>query len=243
MGDRGHILRALSATLVAWQAAGCIDFVEPELPDRGAPAVAQLTVVVSDSGALFLTGEVAPGIAASGLRRALLDDGVRAGGLVLPPTDTTLGGGRRYNVRRNVDPALVASVIEIQAPRVSSTAAAPTVRWPGLRRVDANTVARVAAGELRLHVASTGTAAGTAPEIRQWFLTLFGDRGTFRLGADGPPPDTLVIPARWVPEGPFVRVRLIYQQSGRVSGDAQYVGLMVLDVRLHWTVRRVGGTP
>ena len=77
------------------------------------------------------------------------------------------------------------------------------------------------------------------PEIRWWFLTLWDTAGAFRLGGDGAPPDTIVVPARWVPAGDSVTALLIYQQSGRIESLAeQYVGLFALDARASWVVRR-----
>ena len=237
MGDRGHLLRALSAALPAIACAGCLDFVEPELPERGAPAVAQISVVLTDSAQLTVTGTLAPGFDDDGLRRDVLDARISAAGEPFEPVDTLADGSFRYATSRQVEPGAMETSIEIRAPRVASTGPGAIVNWPGLRRLDADTVARAPDGSLRLHVDTvpSGPLAEPRPGTRQWFLTLAGEEGTFRLSADGPPPEELEIPARWVPDGP-VSVRLIYQQSARVQLEPDYVSVITLDLRVHWTI-------
>jgi hypothetical protein len=107
----------------------------------------------------------------------------------------------------------------------------------------------VPGGDLALVLESDLGTPEPAPGIRQWFLTIAGDSTTFRLGGDGLPPDTILVPARWIPPGDSLAVRLIFSQSASVTpppGD--YVGIFALDTRLFWTVRmdtatRVGTSP
>jgi len=243
VGDRVHLLRALSAAL-GLSAAACLDFVEPDLPERGAPAVAQINVVVTDSGKLSVQAEVAPGIDASGFRRTLVDEDVRAAGHSIAPHDTTDAGGRRYAATLSVGRELVASAIEIMAPSITHTSVIPSVRWAGLERLDPDTIALEPDGSLRLHVAERADPTVGAPATRQWFLTLFGDDNNVRIGSNGVPPDTLVVPAHWIPNAEeTVVVRLIYQQSAQVNADTPYIGLITLDLRLHWTVTMQGHDP
>ena len=237
MGDRVHILRALIGVL-GLVTAGCLDFVEPDLPERGAPAVAQISVIVSDSGTLALQAEVAPGIDASGFRRTLINDEVQAAGYSIAPRDTTAGGGRRYASTVSVARDRVANTIEIVAPSITHTSVAPAVRWVGLQRLDPDTVTLGPDGSLRLHVIERpDPTVGAPPDTRQWFLTLIGDNNNFRLGSNGPPPEALVVPAHWIPEAEeSVVVRLIYQQSAQLNAETPYIGLITLDLRVHWTV-------
>jgi hypothetical protein len=76
--------------------------------------------------------------------------------------------------------------------------------------------------------------------IRQWFLTLRGDSGVFRLSADGLPAETTVVPAQWVPgagPGSSVAVNLLYFQAASRTGAAgDYVVSMTLNVTVGWTV-------
>lgn len=237
MGDRGHLLRALSAALAAIACAGCLDFVEPELPERGAPAVAQVAVVLTDSASLTVTGTLAPGFDDDGLRRDVLDARVAAAGDLFEPSDTLADGSFRYATTRPFEPGAMETTIEIRTPRVASTSPNVIVNWPGLRRLDGDTVRRGPDGSVRLHVelVPAGPLAEPRPATRQWFLTLAGEEGTFRLSADGPPPTELDIPARWLPDG-RVSARLIYQQSARVQPEPDYVNLITLDLRVHWTI-------
>ena len=237
MGDRVHLLRALTGAL-GLVTAGCLDFVEPDLPELGAPAVAQISVLVSDSGRLAVQGEIAPGIDASGFRRTLVNDDVRAAGFSIAPRETTDAGGKLYESTVSVARDLVSSTIEIVAPSISHTTVSPAVRWAGLHRLDPDTVALEPDGSLRLRAVERADATvGAPPDTRQWFLTLIGDDNNFRLGSNGPPPDTLVVPARWIPAAQeSVVVRLIYQQSAHLNAETPYIGLITLDLRVHWTV-------
>jgi hypothetical protein len=218
--------------------AGCLDFVEPDLPELGAPAVAQISVVVSDSGRLAVQAEIAPGLDASGLRRTLINDDVRAAGFSIVPLETTDAGATRYASTVTVARDLVASTIEIVAPSISHTSVSPTARWAGLQRLDPDTVELESDGSLRLHAIERPDATvGAPPDTRQWFLTLIGDDNNFRLGSNGAPPETLLVPAHWIPEAAqSVVVRLIYQQSAQLNADTPYIGLITLDLRVHWTV-------
>lgn len=219
--------------------AGCLDFVEPELPERGAPAVAQISVVLSDSGALSVNATVAPGFDDDGLRREVLDATIATAGYTVSP-DTLESGDLRYAVTLAVDTAVTARAIDIRGPRVAGTTGIPLVRWPTVGRADGDTVSVEADGTLRLHVRVEEDAGAPAPDTRQWFLTLAGDSTTFRLGSDEPPPEELEIPARWVPAG-VVSARLIYQQSATLRIGENYVSLLTLDMRLHWTISTGAG--
>lgn len=236
MGDRGDLLRALSTAVVVAGCAGCIDFVEPELPERGAPAVARIAVVLNDSGALALDGTLAPGFDDDGLRRRIADPTVVAAGETFTPSDTTDDGALRYHADEPIDPVLAHGTIEIRAPRPAPAGAAPAVTWPGMHRLDRDTVMREPDGSVRLHIElGPEPASGPAPEIRQWFLNLAGEASTFRLGGDGPPPAELDIPARFIPAGE-IAARLSYQQSATLRAGEVYVALITLDVRVHWVV-------
>lgn len=231
MGDRGDLLRAL---ILALPLAGCFDFVEPDLPQRGAPAVARLTVSLSDSGTVSLDGLVAPGLAADGFPREVRDPTVIAVDLPFLPADSA--DDLRYSETRTIDPGLLAAPGIIRGPELARTRGTPTLRFRGLARLDGDTVALEADGSLRLHM-EVGTV-GAVADVRQWFLTLTGDTMVFRLSSDGPPPPVIDVPARWVPgDAPFVTARLIYQQSSRIQTVVDYIGLYVQNLELHWIVR------
>lgn len=223
--------------------ASCLDFVEPELPERGAPAVARISVVLTDSGAVALNGTLAPGFDDDGLRRVVRDASVTAAGEVFLPTDTAADGSLVYVSGRAVALDVMGREVQIRGQVVEPSLVAPLVTWPGLRTPDPDTVRRGPDGSLRLHVETVATMSQPepAPSTSQWFLTLTGADNTFRLSADGPPPEELEIPAQFVPAGP-VAARLIYQQSATLQVAPTYLSLIMLDLRIHWTIPAEAGS-
>lgn len=240
MGNRGHLLRPLSVCLAAGALAGCLDFVEPELPQRGAPAVARLVVVVSDSGRLTVSGETVPGFDEDGFRRRFADPTVRVGSLTFQPEGESAAGALMFGSAVAIAGSAVTDTFALLPPVVQGIGERPMVRWAGAGRMGPDTLRLSEAGGVRLALRVAPEPAGSPPpETRQWFLTLTGDEGAFRLSADGPPPDTIDVPAHFVPSfADTLQVRLVYQQSGTVRSVVRYLGLFTLDVRLHWIVRR-----
>lgn len=245
MGDRKHLLRPVRAAtrvpcLAALILGGCIDFVEPELSERGAPAVTRLVVVVSDSGRLALTGESTPGFDDAGFLRGYREHTAAVGPWTFPADDVSDAGGLHWSAGRQVEPGTTFAALALRPPAVEGLGGPPTVVWAGAERAGPDTLRLDPDGGLRLPIRVAGPpAGGVRPDVRQWFLTLTGDSGAFRLSADGPPPDTLNIPARFLPafeDG--LAARLVYQQSGEARGVDRYVGQFTLDVRLHWRVQR-----
>jgi hypothetical protein len=230
----------VSVCLAAGALAGCLDFVEPELPERGAPAVARLVVVVSDSGRLTMSGEAEPGFDEDGFRRRFADPTVRVGSMTFEPEGESAAGALIFGSAVAIAGSAVSDTLALLPPAVREIAERPTVRWAGAGRAGPDTLRLNETGGLRLALRTSSEPAGSPPpETRQWFLTLTGDEGAFRLSADGPPPDTIDVPAHFVPAfADTLQVRLVYQQSGTVRDVARYLGLFTLDVRLHWIVRR-----
>jgi hypothetical protein len=213
--------------------AGCIDFVEPDLPERGAPAIVQVNVVVADSGWLSVNGMLVPGLHESGLRRGLLREALRVAGLDIEPSTIERNGTRRFDFSTMVARDLAAGPIDVEGPRVEGVTAPPAVRWLGIRRLDPDSMVLMRGADLSLHVTTT-QGSTPPPDIRQWFLTLDGPESDFRVSADGPPPDTIVIPAHWIPAGTRIQVRLAFIQAVRIGNNTNYVGLITLDTRVHW---------
>jgi hypothetical protein len=226
---------ALLAALLL--ATGCLDFIEPELPDRGAPAVLQLTVRLLEPDEVEVEARMVPGLDEAGARRRLTDDRMRVMERVLDPDSTSKTGTRVY--RTSWTGAASAGAIEVRAPSVEGLAAAPGFRWYAIRNGGPAELRLDAGADLDLPVAVAAGAPEPAPDIQQWFLTLSDSTGLFRLAADGPPPATIKVPPYWLPRGDSIAVALIYQQLSKVevSGGA-YVGLFTLDTRVSWVVRR-----
>jgi len=219
-------------------AAGCIDFVEPELPDRGAPAAIEATIRIMDDGTAELDARLVPGLDSNGNRRAVERDIVDVLGRAVAPDTVLFDGTRRYVETWAVSPQVVGEPISFEAPRLGGVVAMPpAIEWSSVRRVDPDTI-QVERGEDVVLALAQGSPVSQAADIRQWFLRLEGDSSAFNISADGLPPDIIQVPARWIPAGAEIAVRLIQTQSAVVSHEpGDYLGLIVLDTRLHWTVR------
>ena len=219
---------------------GCLDFVEPELPERGAPAVLQLAVRLREMNEVEVEGRLVPGLDEAGIRRRLADERVRVMGRELSPDSTSVTGTRVYRAAWAAGSAETAGPIEARGPGMADLGSAPEFRWFALQREGAAELALEAGADLPLTVALSRGEADPEPGIRQWFLTLASGDEVFRLSADGPPPATILVPAHWVPGGDSVAVSLIYQQASRVEmPSGAYIALFSLDTRVSWTVRRI----
>ena len=229
--------RRWPALLAALLATGCLDFIEPELPDRGAPAVLQLTVRLLEPDEVEVDARMVPGLDEAGARRRLRDDRMRVMERVLDPDSTSKTGTRVY--RTTWTGIGNAGPIEARAPAVEGLTDAPGFRWYAIRRGGPAELRLDAGADLELPVTVVAGAPEPVPEIQQWFLTLSDSTGIFRLAADGPPPGTITVPPYWVPRGDSIAVTLIYQQLSKVeTSSGAYVGLFTLDTRVSWVVRR-----
>jgi hypothetical protein len=239
-GDRGRRAAVAALALAAPMIAGCFDFVEPDIPQAGAPASLQVSVSILDDGRATVTAQLTTGFDSLGVPRAIVDPTLRVMGRELQPGEAGPGEARSYAGTWVVDRAEALGPIVIEPPLVEGAPAPPSPAWHGLRRAGPDTL-RLRPGEdlaLDLEVDHRGTAP-----IRQWFLQMTGAGGGIRLSADGPPPDRLVVPAVWLPaplpDGSF-RVTLTYAQSeGRMGPAGNYALSGSLSVRADWVVRLV----
>jgi hypothetical protein len=230
------------ALLLALAFAGCIDFVEPDLPERGAPAVIQAAIRLTDRGDAQIEALLAPGLDQAGLRRGVARDTLHVLGRAVTPDSIARNGSRRYRSAWAAPGTVVAEPVTFRAPLLEEQASSPPeLTWTGARRLGSDALDIIAGEDLVLEVRAGSGTASPAPDIRQWFLRLEGDDGAFNISSDGPPPDTIQVPARWIPAGDTVAVRLLYAQSAVIeNADGDYVGVITLDIRLHWTVRIQG---
>jgi hypothetical protein len=240
-GRRGGVAPLATAAVLALASSsltGCFDFIEPDIPQAGAPATLQVSVSIADNGSTTLTAALTTGFDSLGVPRAIADPTLRVMGRDLLPADTAVAEVWRYEGSWVVHEGEALGPIVVEPPRVvGAPAPAPPV-WHGLRRVGSDTLLLPAGEDLALHLEVD--ERGTAP-IRQWFLQMTGARGSIRLSADGPPPERLVVPTVWLPEprsdGTF-RVTLNYSQSEtRVGPAGNYVLSGALSSRADWTVR------
>lgn len=221
--------------------AGCIDFMEPDLPQAGAPAVIEATVAVIDNGGVEVSARLAPGLDASGFRRRVRHDALRVLGQIVGPDSVRRNGTRLYDAMWEAGPGAVTGAVDIETPVVDGTTAPPpAVHWFGVRRVGPDMIRLEPGAPLLLAVDARLGEPRPVPAIRQWILTVAGEveGNRFFLGAGGLPPDTIVVPRPWIPAGDSLDVRLTFAQSAEVRlppGD--YIGHITLNARVSWTVR------
>lgn len=221
-------------------AGGCIDFVEPDIAELGAPAVIQATIRLTDLGTVEVDARLVPGLDGAGFRRSVEDPPLEVLGRIVDVDSVSRNGTRRYVASWLASPDIVADTVTFRAPAVRPvSAAAPAIQWLGIRREGEDTVSLDEDEDLRLAIRLTPGDAQPQPQIRQWFLRLGNDSTAFNISADGVPPDTVLVPSQWIPTGDSVGVRLIFSQSSVLRDPpGDYVGVITVDTRLFWTLRR-----
>jgi hypothetical protein len=254
VGAGSHLSRALirragrtgAVAVVAAAFAACIDFVDPNIPDAGGPAVISATSVISERGTIDVRAVLNPGLDLAGIRRIVPDPGLAVNDTVIAPDRIQRDGDRIYQSLFAFDVATGRVAVRFLAPPVPGIAAPPpTAHLVGIRRMGPDTLRIASGSDLLIRLAREPGTSEPEPLSRQWFLTLAADTAEFRLGGNGPPPDTILVPARFIPAGDSLEVRLIYQQLAEAQAPpGDYVGVFTLDTRLFWTVRvDAGGRP
>ncbi|MEX2281968.1 MAG: hypothetical protein WEE89_05755 [Gemmatimonadota bacterium] len=240
-------LARASVFLGAALLAGCVefDFLTPDLPESGAPAVFQANIYVDETGTFRLDGSLAPGLTLDGFRRTVRNDTIRVSTLLVPPNSVAGNGTRRYAFPAQLaDPVAFSRPLTIAVPGVSDVGAVPPVfQWYGLSRVDGDSVIVARGSELVLRVSHQSGLSQPAPQIRQWFLELATNESSFRISGPGDPPDSLRIPPYWLPPASDGRVTafLTYYVSGvyrPAPGD--YLLILGASIRLRWNIRLQG---
>lgn len=221
---------------------GCFDFEEPDLPQAGDPATLQAFVHLDDTGRLDFSGVLVPGLTTAGQPREVPNDTVRLYGLAVAPSEVKPDRTRIYAFTAQLagaDPT--AQPLTLIAPRVTGVQADPPVlQWPGVRRLDPDSMVVPAGAEVTLRVALTPVTASPEPTSRQWNVDLSSTEGNFRLGANAVPPTEIRIPPQWIPAAANGRVTafLTYFQTGAFRpppGD--YVLTVSADIRVRWQLR------
>lgn len=251
MGTRGDLplaLRRVAATAAcALTLTGCVqfDFLEPDLPESGAPVVFQANVYIDETGTFRLDGSLVPGLNFDGFRRTVLNDTIGVSSLDVTPSAIAGNGTRTYAFPTHVaDPVSFTQPLIITPPVVADVGAVPPVlRWYGLNRVDGDSLIVPRGAELMLRVSNQAARNQPGPQIRQWFLELATDSTSFRLGGSGEPPDTIRVPAYWIPPSSNGRIAayLTYYVAGTYRpfpGD--YLLIVGANMRLRWNIRLQG---
>jgi hypothetical protein len=236
------MMRSLFVFVIAALCAGCWDFVEPDFPEAGAPAVLQSSTFVDERGNISIDALLAPGFTVAGLQREVPNDTLHVYGLSLAPAEIKKNGSRAYTFSGNLDspdPLRVPFVLD--GPVIEEvTGPPPHVRWFGIRKLDPDTITWPRGTELRLRIDTTLAQATPLPQIRQWFLEIRGKDRSFRVSSDGLPPATLRLPAEWVPADTngIVTATLSFYQSGTLlSPKRDYIGNISFTVLIRWIIK------
>jgi hypothetical protein len=222
--------------------SGCFDFVEPDLPEAGAPAVLQTSLSLNETGQLQAGALLAPALTLDGLRRAVLVDTLRVSSVAITPDSVRPNGTREYRLSTIVqDPIGFTRPLRIKSPTVADVrAASPIIEWFALQRADPDTVIFGAGQDLLLNLIVEPGESRPAPDQRTWSLELVTDSGTFRIGAQGRPPATLRVPAYWVPPSGNGRVTayLSYLLTGTYRpAPGDYLHTLSVNLRIRWNIR------
>ena len=234
-------LRVSVLLLAATACAGCFDFVAPDFPEAGAPAVLQAAIFVDDAGRVSIDALLAPGLGIGGVQRQVRRDTLDVMGLRLAPQEVRKNGTRAYHFNAVVPADTTPVELQLVAPRVEDIVGPPpAVDWFGIRKTDPDTITWTRGTDLVLHVRTDAGPSVPPPAIRQWFLALAGSDRVFRVSSDGFPPETLRIPSEWVPapRNGLIDITLIYYQAGQQrppSGD--YIGNISFNLQLRWILQ------
>lgn len=230
--------RALTLLILALGCSACFDFIAPEFPEAGAPALFHVTAFVEEQQ-LRVDATLAPRLDRFGFERPVPDDTVRVNGLPMVPNDTAPAGVRTYSQTWSPAPASIANGLEIVAPAVVGIEAQPPrFHWYAAEGVGTDTMTIMAGEPIILRLNPDPGVSDPAPSFRQWFLTLQSGSRTLRISADAPPPPVLTIPKEFVPtDSGTVRVLLSDRQTVSLRpAPGDYIGIVAVDTRLRWTI-------
>jgi hypothetical protein len=234
--------RTVALLALALGAAACIEFVEPDIPQAGAPAVLEVSLSVSADTLAFIEARLTPGFDGYGFERRIADDTLHALGRKVPPESVTGVGTRLYRAPLRLAPGESLGPLVIVPPVVEGTSPPLPIRWGGMRRLGGDTLALVRGEDLRLHFA-IGAGAGGQPQTRQWFLQLSGATAPIRVSSDGPPPAELIVPWQWVP-APFANGSAFadltfFQNAARAGPAGDYLMSVTVNFNARWVIRVV----
>lgn len=226
----------LAAALLA---AGCIDFVDPNLPLPGI-ALLQLSVDFLGNGTVGVTGTLIPGLTPAFEFRKVPDDSLLVNGQPVAPTTVHQNQNRDYSATLPL-PSEVGP-LTVLAPFVTGIPdRPPPLEWFGVRRLDPDTVVLPAGADLHLHLDTSAGPGVPTPVNRQWFLQLFAGGHMFQLGADGPPPADLHVPLEFLPPdsvGTFRASLSVFYGGQLNAAGGDYLVNAQFDQHVDWTVVR-----
>lgn len=220
--------------------SACIDFVAPDVPQIGAPAVFEGAVRVIEGGEVRIDGELTPGLDEDGIRRSVVREAMIALDDSILPRDVEPDGTLIYLERRPATPGVTAGPFHLEAPVVLGVDPPPSIRWSGIVKLDPDTLALEPDSDLELRTLTAGTDM-PAPLSSSWTLILGSGDDLFRIGANGAPPALIQVPDRWLPgSDSTISADLIYLRRHSVGPETtSYIGVFVVQVTLRWTIVRV----
>jgi len=229
--------RALLAGLSLMLSTACVDFADPVLPVATTAAQLNITMRVLDQGVFQVEGFLLPGTDSAGFQRPVESPFIEARGFTVEPKTLGARGQRNYSTTLAFPPNLTGGAFDLVPPVVRGVGTLPNVRLYGLQRASGDTISVAPGADIELRFL-TETGVPSPVPFRQWFIEVRGNFNTFRISADGIPPLILRIPRTFIPVAATrAEVFMVYFQSASVaSATRQYVGNVVLDVRLDWVV-------
>lgn len=244
---RARFARCLrvAAAVLPLALAGCIDFLDPRLPEPG-PALLQLYLHVLGNGTVQLEGTLLPGMSIARDWRAVPNDSLVVEGQPIAPRDVHSNGMRDYSA--TVPLPSREGPVTVEPPAVAGIPdRPPSLRWYGIRRLDGDTIVLEPGADLHLHVDPSTPVQTPAPSMRQWVLQLFASGHSFQLGADGSPPADLWVPAAFLPgdsTADVVASLLVLQGGTTNAAGGDYLLNASMDQHLTWRIvrSRKGGT-
>lgn len=234
-------MSCLRLPLVAFAAlfsAGCWDFVAPDFPEAGAPAVVQLNVTVDQTGMVNVNGVLVPGLDIGGVIRDVANDTVQVYGTPIGPSAVRRNGTREYSFAQRIPSVTHNTPLDVRAPEVENVPGPPPqIHWFGIRKADPDTLLWTRGTDLVLHIENDLGTSSPQPGLRQWFLQLIGNVA-FRISSDGFPPEELRIPPQFVPASvtKLVVIQMSFFQSAQIFSNT-YVGNFGHNVILQWVIK------
>lgn len=233
-------MRTLIAAGLALASAACWDFVEPDFPGAGAPAVVAVDVFADERGTATVSGLLAPGLTKGGLQRRVVNDTLWVFDTPLTPRNVRPNGSREYATSLQLPPD-GQRVLEVRNPSVEELSTPPATRWPTIRKIGPDTIQAAPNADLTLHIDTVLASAQPPPQIRQWFLELRGSDRPFRISSDGLPPASLRIPAEWLPtpssNGTIVATLQFYQSGQQFSAPRDFLSNVTYTFTLRWIIQ------
>jgi hypothetical protein len=196
---------------------GCWEFIEPEFAEQDAATVLQVAARINENGDLSVTGLLVPGLDDDGFVREVVRDTLYVFGIGVASDTARPTGSRDYTLSTRLSAQTFAQPFTIVPPVVSGINSGPPVRWATPRPLDPDTIRIAPGSDLVIRLAYDSAGSDPRP-VQQWFMELSAGFDRFQIGANGPPPNTLLIPAMWIPRpvNGAVRVSFTLFQSAQV---------------------------